>query len=479
LTYLSPLGQRYASPTMQALWGERRRIGLWRRLWLALMEAQRELGFDIPERALIELRAHLDDADLERAAEHEKRLRHDVMAHIHHLGEQAPAARPFLHLGATSAYVTDNADLILMREGLGLLLGRVAAVIVALSKLARRYRAVPCLAYTHFQPAQLTTVGKRVTLWMHEFMLDAEELLHRLETIQFRGVKGTTGTQASFLELFEGDHQRVRDLDARVARKMGFPRLFPVTGQTYTRKVDAQVLAALSGIATSAAKFATDVRLLQHEGEILEPFESEQVGSSAMAYKRNPMRAERITSLARFVMELPGNAWHTAAEQWLERTLDDSANRRLVIPEAFLATDAILVLVTNVAAGLEVREPVIARHVTAQMPFLATERLLMRGVKAGGDRQRLHEVLRTHSLAVAQAMAEQGARNDVLERLAGDPVFKALALTVRPDELDPAAHVGRAPQQVDEFLAQILPAVLQRIEAFAPPAAAAGTEVTV
>jgi adenylosuccinate lyase len=479
LTYLSPLGQRYASPTMQALWGERRRIGLWRRLWLALMEAQRELGLDIPERALAELRAHLDDADLERAAEYEKRLRHDVMAHIHHLGEQAPAARPFLHLGATSAYVTDNADLILMREGLGLLLGRVAAVIVVLSKLARRYRDVPCLAYTHFQPAQLTTVGKRVTLWMHEFMLDAEELLHRLETIQFRGVKGATGTQESFLELFEGDHHRVRDLDARVARKMGFPRLFPVTGQTYTRKVDAQVLAALSGIAASAAKFATDLRLLQHEGEILEPFESEQVGSSAMAYKRNPMRAERITSLARFVMELPGNAWHTAAEQWLERTLDDSANRRLVIPEAFLATDAILVLATNVAAGLEVREAVIARHVAAQMPFLATERLLMRGVKAGGDRQRLHEVLRTHSLAVAQAMAEQGARNDLLERLAGDPVFKALKLAMRPEELDPAAHVGRAPQQVDEFLEQVLPVVQRRIEAYSPPAAAAGAEVTV
>src|SRR5207302_954441 len=328
---------------MQALWGERRRIGLWRRLWLALMEVERELGLDIPERALAELRAHLDDADVERAAEHEKRLRHDVMAHIHHLGEQAPAARPFLHLGATSAYVTDNADLILMREGLQLLLGRIAAVLVALAKLARRERAVPCLAYTHFQPAQLTTVGKRVTLWMQEFLLDAEELLHRLDALQFRGVKGTTGTQASFLELFDGDDEKVRELDARVALKMGFTRVFPVTGQTYTRKLDAQVLAALSGVAQSAAKLATDVRLLQ--------------------------------------------------------------------PEAFLASDAILVLVTNVAAGLEVREAVIARHVAAQLPFLATERLLMRGVKAGGDRQRLHEVIRTHSLAIAQAMAEQGVAN--------------------------------------------------------------------
>jgi len=462
---------------MQALWGERRRIGLWRRLWFALMEAQRELGVDVPERALAELRSHLDDADLERAAEHEKRLRHDVMAHIHHLGEQAPAARPFIHLGATSAYVTDNADLLLMREGLELLLGRLAAVLVALSKLARRYRDLPCLAYTHFQPAQLTTVGKRVTLWMQEFLLDAEEVLHRLETLQFRGVKGTTGTQASFLELFDGDDEKVRELDARVTRKMGFTRVFPVTGQTYPRKIDAQVLAALAGIAQSAAKFATDLRLLQHDGEMLEPFESDQVGSSAMAYKRNPMRAERMTSLARFTIELEGNAWHTAAEQWLERTLDDSANRRLVLPEAFLATDAILVLATNVAAGLEVREPVIARHVAEQLPFLATERLLVRGVKAGGDRQRLHEVIRTHSLAVAQAVAERGAPNDLLERLARDPAFKSLKVAIQADELDATAYTGRAARQVDEFLEHVLPAVLRRIETAAP--AANSAEVTV
>ncbi len=477
MTYSSPLSERYASPAMQALWGERRRIGLWRRLWLALMEVERELGLAIPERALTELRAHLDDADLARAAELEKRLRHDVMAHIHHLAEQAPAARPFIHLGATSAYVTDNADLILMRDGLALLLGRIAAVLVALAKLARRDRALPCLAYTHFQPAQLTTVGKRVTLWIQEFLLDAEEVLGRLATLQFRGVKGTTGTQASFLELFDGDDDKVRELDTRVALKMGFTRVFPVTGQTYPRKLDAQILAALAGVAQSAAKLATDLRLLQHEGEMLEPFESEQVGSSAMAYKRNPMRAERMTGLARFVIELSGNAWHTAAEQWLERTLDDSANRRLVLPEAFLASDAILVLATNVAAGLEVREPVIARHVAAQLPFLATERLLMRGVKAGGDRQRLHEVIRTHALAVAQAMAEQGAPNDLLERLARDPAFAALHVALRRDELDPAGYVGRAPRQVDEFLDQVLPAVLHRIEAVAPAAVTA--EVTV
>jgi adenylosuccinate lyase len=456
---------------MQALWGERRRIGLWRRLWLALMEGQKELGLDIPDAALKQLRSHLDDADLDKAAEYERRLRHDVMAHIHHLGDQAPAARPYLHLGATSAYVTDNADLVLMREAMQFLLGRIGAVLVAMGTLARRYRALPCLAYTHFQPAQLTTVGKRMTLWMQEFALDAEELLHRIGTMRFRGVKGTTGTQASFVELFDGDHAKINALDQRVARAMGFAAVFPVTGQTYPRKIDAQVMATLSGIAQSAAKFATDLRLLQHEGELLEPFESEQVGSSAMPYKRNPMRAERMTGLARFVIELEGNAWHTAAEQWLERTLDDSANRRLVIPEAFLATDAILVLTTNVAAGLEVREQTISEHVAAAMPFLATERLLMRGVKAGGDRQHLHEVIRRHSL-------EGGT--DLLERLARDPAFKQLGGGIRAGagELDPAAYVGRAPQQVDEFLDRVLPELMRTIQAAVPqPAAEAEVEV--
>jgi adenylosuccinate lyase len=477
VSWESPLATRYASPAMQALWSERRRIGLWRRLWLALLEAQRELGLEIPADAVAQLRTHLDDADLARAADFEKRLRHDVMAHIHALGEQAPAARPFLHLGATSAFVTDNADLILMREGIALLLGRLAAVLVALAHLARRYRALPCLAYTHFQPAQLTTVGKRATLWMQDFALDAEELLHRADTMQFRGVKGTTGTQASFLELFNGEHDKVRELDTRVAAKLGFARVFPVTGQTYTRKQDAQIMAALSGVAASAAKFATDIRLLQHEGELLEPFESEQVGSSAMPYKRNPMRAERMTGLARFLIELEGNAWHTAAEQWLERTLDDSANRRLVIPEAFLAADAILVLGTNVAAGLEVREAVIGRHVEETLPFLVTERLLMRGVKAGGDRQRLHEVIRGHSLAVSRATAEQGATNDLVVRLAADPAFRSLGVTARADELDPLQYVGRAPEQVDHFLDEILPAILHRIEFVAPSTSAAEVKV--
>src|SRR3989442_1727550 len=476
VTYLSPLSLRYASPAMQALWGERRRIGLWRRLWLALMEGQRELGLAIPDDALRQLRAHLDDADPDRAAEHEKRLRHDVMAHIHHLGEQAPAARPFLHLGARRASFTDNADLLLMGGGMQLLLGRIAAVLVALCKPGRRHRALPCLAYTHLQPAQLTTVGKRVTLWMQEFLLDAEELLHRLATLQFRGVKGATGTQASFVELFDGDVDKARELDARVAKKMGFARVFAVTGQTYPRKADAQILGALSGVAASAAKFATDLRLLQHDGEMLEPFESEQVGSTAMPYKRNPMRAERMTSLGAFVIEREGTACPTAASQWLERTLDDSANRRIVLPEAFLATDAILVLATNVAAGLEVREAVIARRVREALPFLATERWLVRGVKSGGDRQELHEVIRGHSLAVAQAVAETGAANDLLERLGRDPAFRRLGILATPDERDPASYVSRAPQQVDEFLEGVLPPLLRQIEALAPVAAAA--EVT-
>jgi adenylosuccinate lyase len=320
-------------------------------------------------------------------------------------------------------------------------------------------------------------VGKRVTLWMKDFALDAEELLHRIETLPFRGVKGTTGTQASFLELFEGRPDKVRELDARVARAMGFQHVLNITGQTYTRKVDAQVLAALSGVAQSAAKFATDLRLLQHEGELLEPFESAQVGSSAMPYKRNPMRAERITGLARFVIELEGNAWHTAATQWLERTLDDSANRRLVLPEAFLGADAILVLATNVAAGLEVREGVIARHVASALPFLATERLLMRGVKAGGDRQQLHEVIRGHALAVTHAIAERGAPNDLLERLARDPALRALAVSAGTTDLDAAAYVGRAPEQVDEFLDQEVPTLMRAIEAIAPPATTAEVAV--
>jgi adenylosuccinate lyase len=468
----SPLGTRYASPAMQALWGEPHRVGLWRRLWLALAETERELGLDIPDEALSQMRAHLDDADLAVAARYERRFRHDVMAHIHAFGEQAPAARPYLHLGATSAFVTDNADLIVMRDGLRLLLGRLIAVLGALERFATRTAGVPCLAYTHFQPAQLTTVGKRATLWMQDFALDVEEICRRIETMRFRGCKGTTGTQASFLQLFGGDHEKVRELDRRVTTKLGFKESFPVTGQTYTRKLDSSVLDTLSGIAQSASKLSADLRLLQHEGELLEPFESEQVGSSAMAYKRNPMRAERISGLARFVISLQANTGHTAAAQWLERTLDDSANRRLTLPEGFLATDAILVLATNIAAGFEVREDVILRHVADQMPFMATEQWLLLGVSAGGDRQGLHEVIRRHSLAVAEAVS-RGQPNDLLERLATDPAFRGVPTTALQAELQPINYTGRASQQVTEFVEEYLQPLLARARPLAAEAEAA------
>ncbi len=401
----SPLAGRYASPAMLQLWSEQHRIGQWRRVWLALAEAEQALGVEIPDAALDEMRAHLDDADLATAAEYERRFRHDVMAHVHAFGEQAPAARPYLHLGATSAFVTDNADGLVIRDALRLVLGRLLDVAAALRTVAETHAALPCLAYTHFQPAQLTTVGKRATLWLQDFALDIEALVALLGEWRLRGCKGTTGTQASFLELLGGDHERVRKLEREVIRRLEHERVFAVTGQTYPRKADARVLDVLSGIAQSAAKFGTDLRLLQHEGELLEPFETDQIGSSAMAYKRNPMRAERIGALARHVITLQQNTAHTAAAQWLERTLDDSANRRLTLPEAFLATDAILLLAANVAGGLEVREPVIARHVDAQMPFMATERWLMLGVQAGGDRQVLHEVIRKHALAAADQVA--------------------------------------------------------------------------
>jgi adenylosuccinate lyase len=472
----SPLGTRYASRDMQVLWGEPHRIGLWRRLWLALAEHERALGVEIPEDALVEMRAHLDDADLAAAAEYERRFRHDVMAHVHQFGDQAPAARRFLHLGATSAFVTDNADLVVMRDGLQLLLGRLVAVLEALDRFAAQHAALPCLAYTHFQPAQLTTVGKRATLWMQDFALDAEELLHRIATLRFRGCKGTTGTQASFLELFGGDHAKVRELDRRVSAAFGFAEPFAVTGQTYPRKADSAVLDVLSGIAQSAAKMATDLRLLQHEGELLEPFEKEQIGSSAMAYKRNPMRAERICALARFVVSLQQNGAQTASTQWLERTLDDSANRRLALPEAFLATDALLVLAQNVAEGLEVRPGVIARKVADQMPFMATERWLMLGTQGGGDRQALHEVVRQHSLAVATAVSE-GAPNDLLDRLAAATEFAHVPAATLKAELDPARYTGRSAMQVAEFREEFLHPLLAKARAAMTNAGAAEIRV--
>ncbi len=449
--YQSPLAVRYASPVMQRMWGPRHRAALWRRLWLALAEAEQSLGITIPEEALRQMRAHLDDTDLDVTAEYERRFRHDVMAHVHAFGDQAPAARRFLHLGATSAFITDNADLLLIRESYRVVLGRLVAVLDGLAAFARAQAGLPCLAYTHFQPAQLTTVGKRACLWAQDFALDVEDLLHRIGTLRIRGCKGTTGTQASFLELFGGDEAKVRELDQLVSERLGFPAAFPVTGQTYPRKVDAQVLDTLSGVAQSASKFGVDLRLLQHEGELLEPFESEQIGSSAMAYKRNPMRAERIGALARFVISLQSNGAQTAATQWLERTLDDSANRRLSLPESFLATDAILLLVENVVAGLEVRPAVIARQVQQQMPFMATERWLMRAVQAGGDRQALHEVIRQASVVVAERVS-RGEENDLLDRLAVAPEFRTLPVEALRADLDPVKYVGRAASQVPEFL---------------------------
>ena len=453
--YSSPLAERYASKAMLELWSPATRHGLWRRLWLALAEAERELGVDIPEDAIREMRAHLDDIDFDAVAQYEKRFRHDVMAHVHAFGDVAPAAKPFIHLGATSAYVTDNADLILMRRGLSLLRSRVLDVLRALAEFAEKWREQPTLGYTHLQPAQLTTVGKRATLWMQDLVLDVEDIDYRLRTLPFRGVKGTTGTQASFLEIFDGNHDKVRQLDRMVTEKMSFPAPLPVTGQTYTRKLDAFVLGVVAGVAASAAKFSSDIRMLQSFGEIEEPFESEQVGSSAMAYKRNPMRSERIASLARFVNSLEANANETHAVQYFERTLDDSANRRLVIPEMFLATDAIMLLMANVAGGLEVHPAVINRRVNAELPFMATEQLIVRAVRAGGDRQVAHETIRKHSLAAARALKDGADSNDLLERLGRDKSFGVRLEDLR-GAIKPTRFVGRAPEQVDEFLRDVI-----------------------
>ncbi len=453
--YSSPLAERYASAAMLREWSPSTRHGLWRRLWLALAEAERALGVDIPERALVEMREHLDDIDFAKVAAYEKRFRHDVMAHVHAFGDAAPAARGVIHLGATSAYVTDNGDLVQMRRGLELLRARLVAVLKALGAFARRWRAEPTLGYTHLQPAQLTTVGKRATLWMQDLVLDLADLDHRVANLPLRGVKGTTGTQASFLELFKGDHGKVRELDHRITMAMGFSSSLAVSGQTYTRKLDAHVLGVLAGLAASAAKFAGDIRMLQSFGEIEEPFEQEQIGSSAMAYKRNPMRAERINSLARFVLALEPNANQTHSVQYFERTLDDSANRRLVIPEAFLATDAILILMENIAGGLEVHPARIRARIADELPFMATEALLVRAVEAGGDRQKAHEVIRVHSIAAARAMKDGGAPNDMLQRLAKDRGF-GVPIADLQSATDASRFVGRAPEQVDEFLSEVI-----------------------
>jgi len=470
LQYENPLVTRYASPQMSERWGSLRKFRTWRRLWLALAEAQAELGMTaedgvtprITPEQLDELRQHLDDIDLQRAAHHERIKRHDVMAHIETLGEVAPKCRGIIHLGATSCYVTDNTDLILMRESLQQLCETLAAVIDALAQFAQRWKDEPTQGFTHFQPAQLTTVGKRACLWLYDLILDLEELERRRDELGFRGAKGTTGTQASFLALFHGDHEKVKQLDRLVAAKAGFSRVIPVTGQTYTRKIDSQILESLSGLAQTTHKWGTDLRLLAHRQEIDEPFEAEQVGSSAMAYKRNPMRAERMCSLARYLMGLPAMAAETASTQWLERTLDDSACRRIYLPQAFLAADAVLRIALNLARGLVVNREVIERNVRDQLPYMITENLMMAAVQAGGDRQEVHEAVRRNSHAVTERIkAGTASSAELLTQLRADPVFAQVDVA-RFAAQTAREFVGRAPEQVSEFLTEYVDPIRRR-----------------
>lgn len=457
--YESPLIGRYASRRMAELFGPRHRILTWRRLWLALAEGQRHAGLRITARQIKQLKDTLERVNFAAAARHEKRLRHDVMAHLHAWGDIAPEARGILHLGATSAYVVDNADLIIMGDALAVVAEGLANIIDTLGAFAKRYRSLPTLGLTHYQPAQVTTVGKRAALWCYDFVRDLNEVEHRLANLYFRGVKGTTGTQASFLELLNGDHKKVLRLEAEVARRFGFQRVEPITGQTYSRKVDAQIVCALGGVAASVHKFANDIRLLANLKEIEEPFEQEQVGSSAMAYKRNPMRCERATGLARFVISLVQSPLQTAAEQWFERTLDDSSNKRLTVPEAFLATDAMLRIVSNVGRGLVVYPKVIAARLRAELPFMATENILMAAAASGGDRQDLHEKIRRHSHAAAARVKLEGRDNDLLERIAADAAFNGVNIRAITD---PRKFVGRAPQQVDEFVREYVTPIRRR-----------------
>lgn len=459
--YESPLSSRYASDEMQYIFSPDKKFSTWRRLWVALARAEMELGLPVTQEQVDELEAHIDDIDYEKAAQWEKKLRHDVMAHVHTYGELCPKAMPIIHLGATSCYVGDNTDVILMREGLELVREEVVRVLDHLARFAREYKALPTLGFTHFQAAQLVTVGKRATLWMNELLMDLEEIDHRISTLALRGVKGTTGTQASFLELFEGDHERVKLLEEKVAREMGFDAVVPVSGQTYSRKLDYSVVSTLAGVAQSASKFATDLRLLCHLKEVEEPFEKNQIGSSAMPYKRNPMRCERICSLARYVIVDVGNPAVTAATQWFERTLDDSANKRLSVPEAFLAVDAILNIWANVAAGLVVHPRVIEKHVLEELPFMASENIMMDAVKRGGDRQALHERIRVLSQEAGYNVKELGQPNNLIDLMAADPAF-GMTREELSAHLDPAAYIGRCPEQVEEFLSREIAPVLKK-----------------
>lgn len=453
--YVSPLASRNASPEMQAVWSPRKKFTTWRKLWLALAEAEHELGLPVTAEQIAELKTHQDDVDFASAAAYEKKLRHDVMAHVHALGDQAPAARPIIHLGATSQFVNCNTELILIRDALQITANKLATAIDRLAKFAVAYRATPTLAFTHFQPAQPTTVGKRAALWAHDLTLGLEEIEHRLATLRFRGVKGTTGTQASFLALFDNDHAKVDRLDELVTEKMGWPpeKRFSITGQTYPRVVDGLVVSSLAAVAAAAQRCATDIRLLANRKEMEEPFEKNQIGSSAMAYKRNPMRCERICGLTKFVIGMTQTPFVTASEQWFERTLDDSSVRRLTLPEPFLALDGVLDLLINISSGLVVYDKTVAANLAAELPFMASENLMMAAVQRGGDRQELHEIIRTHSQAAAQQVKAEGKPNDLLERLAAEPAFAGVDLQAA---LDPASFIGRAPEQVDAFVVDVI-----------------------
>ena len=460
-SYESPLNSRYASKEMQYIFSPDFKFKTWHALWIALAESEKELGLAITQEQIDEMKAHADEVDYETAAAREKLVRHDVMAHVYAFGEQCPKAKPIIHLGATSCYVGDNTDVIIMTTALKLVRKKMVNLLDALARFAAEQKNQPCLAFTHFQPAQPTTLGKRATLWMMDLLMDFEQLEFMIGQMRLLGSKGTTGTQASFLELFNGDHEKCLALDRKIAEKTGFASCFPVTGQTYPRKLDWQVTAVLSGIAQSAAKFSSDLRLLQHMKEVEEPFEKNQIGSSAMAYKRNPMRSERIASLARYVIVDALNPAVTASAQWFERTLDDSANKRISVPEAFLAVDAILELYINVVSGLVVYPKMIERHLLAELPFMATENIMMEAVKKGGDRQELHEKIRQHSMEAGKVVKVQGGENDLIERIAADETF-GMSREEILSLIDPNAFVGRSPEQVEEFLAEAVKPVLDR-----------------
>ena len=458
--YESPLSARYADKEMKYLFSPDMKFRTWRKLWIALAEAEMELGLPVTQEQIDELKSHADDVNYEVAQEREKIVRHDVMSHVYAYGQQCPKAAGIIHLGATSCYVGDNTDIIVMTEALKLIRNKIVGVIRVLSHFADEYKELPTLAFTHFQPAQPTTVGKRATLWIQDLLMDLEDVEYQLSKAKLLGSKGTTGTQASFLELFEGDHEKCRELDRKIAQKMGYKECFPVSGQTYSRKLDSQMLNILSGIAQSAAKFSNDIRLLQHLKEVEEPFEKGQIGSSAMAYKRNPMRSERICALARYVIADAVNPAMTMAAQWFERTLDDSANKRISVPEAFLAVDGILNLYNNVADGLVVYPKVIRQHMLRELPFMATENIMMDAVKAGGDRQELHERIRSLSMEAGKNVKVNGQDNNLLELIAADPAF-GLSLDDLKAAMDPSRYTGRATQQVEEFLAYVIAPLLE------------------